>query len=78
MLGFDPEKDCTGLYFKNSKNHWWVGYEGEKKVLIDELPIEANKWIMTYLKQWTDAVPIQVETKGFAVWAQWDEVVVTC
>lgn len=66
------------VYTKNSKNHWWCGYTGQEKVLIDELPVEASKWCITYLKQWGDSVPILLERKGSTVPALFTHLIVTC
>lgn len=70
--------DFNMVYFKNSQNKWFDGYSGQRYVFIDELPIEANKWILNYVKQWTDKLPYQPEIKGARCWAQWDTVVITC
>jgi hypothetical protein len=47
-------------------------------VLIDELPKESSKWVLNYLKMWTDKLPLLVEFKGGVIPAAWDEVAVTC
>jgi len=85
MLEYHPETrvpkltgDFSKIYFKNSQNKWFDGYSGQTIVFIDELPIEAAPWILNYLKQWTDRVPLQPEIKGSRLWARWDRVVVTC
>ncbi len=70
--------DLTGIYFKKSHNKWWDGYLGQKYVLIDELPIEASKWVLNYLKQWTGKLPIIPEQKSLTVLPEWTQVAVTC
>lgn len=66
------------IYFKNSQNKWFDGYANQTKILIDELPKEASKWCMTYLKKWTDKLPCLVDVKGTTTYARWDHVIVTC
>jgi len=66
------------IYFKNSQNKWFDGYTGQRFLFIDELPIESAKWILNYVKQWTDKIPLQPEIKGARIWARWDTVIITC
>lgn len=54
----DPKGDLSGIYFKDSENKWWDGYNNEEYVLVDELPKETSKWILTKLKKWTDKLPL--------------------
>lgn len=77
-MGVDPKADLKGIYFKNSVNKWWDGYKGETNVLIDELPHDANKWIMTYLKKWADKLPCLLEYKGGTRYAMYLNLYVTC
>lgn len=60
-LGCDPFGDLSSIYFKPSHNKWWDGYNGQQKVLIDELPKEASRWCLNFLKLWTDKLPLLVE-----------------
>lgn len=57
----DPLKNMKAIYFKNSQNKWFDGYNGEDIVFIDELPIEQAKWNLNYMKQWTDKLPLLPE-----------------
>ena len=60
---FDPKGDMTGLYFK-SHNKWWDNYNNEDVVMLDEFNLNDAVWIVTHLKQWTDALPMSLEVKG--------------
>lgn len=66
------------IYFKPSSNHWWDAYSNQDKVLIDELPKEASKWIMNYLKKWADKLPLILEYKGGTTYARYTHLIVTC
>lgn len=77
-LGLDPKGELRGIYFKSSMNKWWDGYKGEDAVLIDELPYEANKWIVSFLKKWGDKLPCLLEYKGGTRYALFTKLVVTC
>jgi len=59
----DNDVDMGKVYIKNSLNKWWDGYtpihKGEvRQVLIDELDKVTSKWVMTYMKRWTDKLPL--------------------
>lgn len=72
------EGDFSKIYFKNAQNKWFDGYNGQPILFIDELPIEAAKWNINYVKQWTDSIPYFPEVKGSRCPAQWTTVIVTC
>jgi len=50
------------LYLKNS-NKWWCGYNLEEVVLIEELELDAGKFMGHFLKIWADIYPFTGEVK---------------
>lgn len=54
------------IYVKTSSHKWWDGYNGQKKVIMDEFDGSIG---INYLKVWTDPTgpPCSVETKGGVV-----------
>lgn len=51
------------LYIK-PHSKWWLGYQGQKNVLIDDLSKTHAPWIGDFLKIWADHYPFNAETKG--------------
>lgn len=64
-------------YMKAGHNKWWDGYEGQKNVWIDELPLEAAVWNMNYMKRWSDKYPCMVEVKNSTAYLEVELLVVT-
>lgn len=69
--------DLKGLYFKQN-NKWWDGYNHQRAVLLDELDLNMNTWIMCKLKQWCDKIPLYLEIKGGTCPALYTNFTVTC
>lgn len=59
------ERWGESLFIKNS-NKWWDGYQGEETVLIDELELDAGKYMGHFLKIWGDRYAFNAEIKGSA------------
>jgi len=62
-------QEATGLsfYVKNSSNHWWQAYKGEKVVILDEF---CGQSPIGELLKWLDRYPLIVEFKGGSVQLQ--------
>jgi len=58
-------QEATGLsfYVKNSSNHWWQNYAGERVVIVDEF---CGQSPIGELLKWLDRYPLNVEYKGGA------------
>lgn len=69
-------QENPGFYLK-SHNKWWMGYNGQDVVLIDDLDKEAAKWIGQFLKNWCDHYPFNAETKGDGMVIRPKKIVVT-
>lgn len=52
------------MFYLKPHNKWWLGYQGESTVLIDDLDKDDARWIGQFLKNWCDYYPFQAETKG--------------
>lgn len=53
------------LYHK-LPNKWWDHYKGEENVLLDDLDPSGTKYLVQYVKQWTDRYVFKCEYKGGA------------
>lgn len=69
------EKHKVRLYPKLC-NKWWDGYQGEELVVMDDLMPE-HKCLNQQLKIWADRYDCILETKGAAVHAQYQWIIVT-
>lgn len=67
-------EDNPDMYSVDWTNKWFDGYEGEKTLLIDDFD---GRFPFRRLLQLLDGYPIQLETKGGHVWAQWTNIVIT-
>lgn len=56
-------KENPNAYIK-SHNKWWLGYQNEECVIIDDLSKTEATWFGEHLKQWCDYYPFPSETKG--------------
>jgi len=56
-------QEATGLafYVKNSSNHWWQDYSGQRVVIVDEF---CGQSPIGELLKWIDRYPLAVEYKG--------------
>lgn len=50
--------------FLKSANKWWDGYHGQDTVIIEELELDAGKYLGHFLKIWADRYPFMPEVKG--------------
>lgn len=73
---FTAREENPGLYIK-SHNKWWMGYKGEKSVLIDDLSKTEAAWFGEHLKQWCDHYPFPAETKGDGMVIRPEKIIVT-
>lgn len=79
-MGIDPrDPEQLNLVFeKNGRNKWFDGYNGQTKVLMDEVaPGKDSQWLMDYLKKWTDRLPCSIESKGRTMHGKWTQWMVT-
>nr|WAE42756.1 MAG: replication associated protein [Cressdnaviricota sp.] len=51
------------VYYLKNSNKWWCGYDMEPVVIIEELELEAGKFIGHFLKIWSDIYPFRGEVK---------------
>lgn len=47
-------------------NKWWDHYKGQKVVLMDDVDPNTCKYLVQYIKTWTDRYPFKCEYKGGA------------
>lgn len=60
---YNKDKSNTEFYEKDL-NKWWPGYQGQDRVVIDELEPTHVQFLSAYLKKWADVYPFHAETKG--------------
>lgn len=56
--------ETFGSYYSKQPSKWWDGYKGEETVVLDDLDPESTKYIIRYLKIWSDRYPFEAEIKG--------------
>lgn len=56
--------ETFGAYYSKQPSKWWDGYKGEETVVLDDLDPESTKYIIRYLKIWSDRYPFEAEIKG--------------
>ena len=66
---------CKDLYDKNC-NKWWDGYLKQKYVVIDDWMPE-HECLAYHLKKWADRYACTLETKGGAIAANYDWLIIT-
>lgn len=66
---------CKDLYDKNA-NKWWDGYLKQKYVVIDDWMPE-HECLAYHLKKWGDRYACTLETKGGAIAANYDWIIIT-
>lgn len=52
--GKTREARAEGDPYIKLANKWWDGYDGQKKVVIDDLGVEKGKTLVDHLKLWAD------------------------
>lgn len=51
--------------YSKAVNKWWNGYDGQKRVIIDDWPsLEIGNCLVQHLKVWSDRYPFTAEMKG--------------
>lgn len=73
-LAHEIDKDIYRCIYGQGRI-WFNGYSGEKTLLLDEF--HGGRIDITDLLMYLDPYPLQVETKGGAVWANWTTVIIT-
>ena len=68
-------ENCKDLYDKNI-NKWWDGYLNQKYVVIDDWMPE-HECLAYHLKKWADRYACTLETKGGAVSANYEWLIIT-
>lgn len=67
----------TGVYYLKSANKWWDGYNGEDKVVLEDVDTSMKEWLGYFLKIWTDWWAFRGEVKGSQIMIQIKEFHVT-
>lgn len=60
-----------------ANNKWWDGYTKQKYVLLDEADIAQAKWLINFIKRWTDRYPCLLEVKRGTVYNRYTHFYVT-
>lgn len=55
------EEAGMDAYPKDSRTKWWVGYQGQANVVVDEFRGDID---IAHMLRWLDRYPVIVETKG--------------
>lgn len=75
--GKSTESRCVPHYLKLG-NKWWDGFQGQRRVVLDDLGKEAARALTDKIKLWADPNFNQIgETKGGAILLKYDEFIVT-
>ena len=56
------EENCE--IFDKPLNKWWDGYEKQGFVVIEDIDQESAKFLVNFIKKWSDRYPFTAETKG--------------
>ncbi len=51
-------------YFDKAPNKWFIGYEGQQTVLLDDFGPRQCMYLGWYMKRWADLFSFPIETKG--------------
>jgi len=73
---FAARQEYPEAFIKSAKNKWWDGYKGEKHVIIDDID-KSHDYMGFDLKIWGDLYTFPAETKGGAIWARPEMIIVT-
>ncbi len=63
--------------YDKSPNKWWIGYRGEKTILLDDFGPKEFKYLDWYVKRWADLYAFPFESKGGGGRMRPDRLVVT-
>lgn len=66
-----------GPFYLKETNKWWDSYRGEPAVIIDEVELDAGKYIGHYLKKWADKYAFDAEIKGSKMIIRPEYIIVT-
>lgn len=69
MFGYDDTYSMT-------LDKWWDGYDGQKKVIIDDIRRDTLTW-KSFLNLF-DRYPVRCESKGTSRQMDADEIIITC
>ena len=67
----------TGTYYLKGLNKWWDGYEGQDKVVLEDIDPSHGEWSLHFIKIWTDHHWFSAEVKGGRINVQIKEFHVT-
>jgi len=73
---YNARKENPGIYIK-SHNKWWLGYKGQKAILIDDISKTEAVWFGEHLKNWCDHYAYPAETKGDGMVMRPERIIVT-
>lgn len=51
-------------FYDKPPNKWWVGYENQPNILLDDFGPKQCEYLGWYMKRWADKFPFPAETKG--------------
>lgn len=57
----------TGTYYMKMRNKWWEGYNGQERVIMDDVKPEDLTHLVSLIKNWADKHPFTGETKGGSI-----------
>ncbi len=64
-------------FYDKSKNKWWIGYQDEPTILIDDIDRDQCKYLYSYMKRWADLYSFPMEEKGSGRQIRPERIVVT-
>ncbi len=51
-------------FYDKPPNKWWVGYENQPNIILDDFGPKQCEYLGWYMKRWADVFPFPMETKG--------------
>lgn len=64
-------------FYDKAPNKWFVGYQGQTTILLDDIGRDQCKYLSWYIKRWSDVFAFPIETKGGGMNIRPDHIVVT-
>lgn len=66
-----------GPFYLKETNKWWDSYRNEETVVVEEVELDAGKYIGHFLKKWADRYAFDCEVKGSKLIIRPQRIVVT-